>query len=110
MPYKTRWIDPAIALEYKGITVYHTYKDDDIDNYIHPFHYTTNPKYSEDSGKKFDIRKLWAWKKYGTEKHTKAEAIKILKAEIDANHDDFNANEDFWAYIRDNWWQLDIKL
>lgn len=34
MPYQTVWVEPEEFLEYKGVTVYHTYRDDDIDQGI----------------------------------------------------------------------------
>ena len=30
MPYKTVWVEPEVFLEHNGVTVYHTYLDDDI--------------------------------------------------------------------------------
>ena len=31
MPYKTIWVEPEVFLEHNGVTVYRTYRDDDID-------------------------------------------------------------------------------
>ena len=31
MPYKTIWVEPEVFLEHNGVTVYHTYRDDDFE-------------------------------------------------------------------------------
>jgi len=55
------WVDPERITSYKGVCVYHTYKDDEIDNRT-TFGYTTDINYVEgfeDSDKYFfDVRDL----------------------------------------------------
>lgn len=51
MPY--RWVDPAIFLEWKGITIYHDYRDD-MEEYPLISWYTA----SLEKGSEFDIRDL----------------------------------------------------
>ncbi len=62
MPWKTTWVDPEKFLEYNGVTIYHVYKENELQ---HPFtfHYTTDPDYMEDFSDEgdryqFDIRDL----------------------------------------------------
>lgn len=62
MPWRTEWTTPEVFLHYNGVTVYHTYKDNEI---RHPltFSYTTDPDYMEDFSDEgdrfcFDVRDL----------------------------------------------------
>lgn len=32
MPWRSEWVDPEIFMQYKGVTVYHTYDNDDYDD------------------------------------------------------------------------------
>lgn len=41
MPTKTVWVAPEEFLTHKGVTVYHTYKENDIDDCRHPYCFTT---------------------------------------------------------------------
>jgi len=42
MPYQTRWVEPDRFLEHHGVIVFHTYKDDDVDQGTKRFHFTVN--------------------------------------------------------------------
>ena len=55
MPYKTVWVEPEVFLEHNGVTVYHTYKDDDIDQGANWYWFTLQELGSECEGA-FDIR------------------------------------------------------
>lgn len=63
MPWRTDWVDPEVFLRHKGVTVYHSYKDNTASQPLR-YWYTTNPEYSETSfsGKsdpyEFDVRML----------------------------------------------------
>lgn len=60
MPWRTKWIDNEIALEYKGVTVYHLYKNDDYSNGRMQYWFALSPEASfnceEHSNKIFDVR------------------------------------------------------
>jgi len=64
MPYRTRYVKPAVFLRMGNVTVYYIYRDDNIDNGIRRYHYTTDPvKGSDhDAGSTFDVRELSTWK------------------------------------------------
>lgn len=62
MPWETKWVVPEVFLEYKGVTIYHVYRDNEMG---HPLtlSYTTDPNYFEtfsDEGDRyrFDVRDL----------------------------------------------------
>ena len=55
MPYKTIWVEPEVFLEHNGVTVYHTYRDDDIDQGANWFLFTLREDGGEDKDA-FDIR------------------------------------------------------
>ena len=55
MPYKTVWVEPEIFLEHKGVTVYHTYRDDDFEQGARWYWFTQREDGGEDEGA-FDIR------------------------------------------------------
>jgi hypothetical protein len=55
MPTQTQWIPPEIFLTHNGVTIYHTYKDDDVDQGPQTYWYTT--RNDADEGK-FDVREL----------------------------------------------------
>lgn len=58
MPYQEKWIDPDIALEHHGVTVYCTYRDDDYDQGASTYYFTLDPEESGDYREDFDIREL----------------------------------------------------
>ena len=57
MPYSTKWVEPEIFTSHLGVTIYHTYKDDDLGNGAATFWYTTH---SNDCLQEFhfDVRDL----------------------------------------------------
>lgn len=55
MPYQTVWVDPEIFLTYKGVNVYYTYIDDDVNGGISEFIFTLD-KVSDENP--FDVRDL----------------------------------------------------
>ena len=58
------WKRPETFLTYQGITVYHTYKDDNWNDRME-YWYSTDPTESDDDDYEFDIRNL---KEYNPEK------------------------------------------
>ncbi len=78
MPYRTEYVAPDVVLNYKRVTVYNTYKDDNYDN--EPFScWFTTFKYGDEGEHDFDIRELPNWNEEVT-------TIKFLKEAIDAGH------------------------
>jgi hypothetical protein len=68
MPFRHEWVDPEIALKHRGLTVYHTYKYDDIGQGPRWYTFTLNPDCGEDSclcagtcKNVFDVRELPNW-------------------------------------------------
>jgi hypothetical protein len=59
MPYKTEWVEPETFVVVNGLPIYHTYKNDDIDEVRSTFYYTTDIRgeYGDDDSS-FDIRKF----------------------------------------------------
>lgn len=60
MPFQTTWTDPAPFLTVPGpdgkpVTVYHHYKDNDLDNGPLTYHFVMDPNDEDDS---FDVRDL----------------------------------------------------
>ncbi|MGI9951950.1 hypothetical protein V3F56_06245 [Moorellaceae bacterium AZ2] len=55
MPYKEIWLPPEIFWEYKGVKVYHVYKNDDLDQGVRLFWYGLSPQCS-DTENSFDVR------------------------------------------------------
>ena len=60
MPYKTEVIPPEIALEHKGVIVYHTYRNEEYGNGRLRYWFTTNPDDFKTSDH-FDVRILRVW-------------------------------------------------
>lgn len=52
MPYKTIWVEPEVFLEHNGVTVYHTYMDDDIGQGTDRYWFRLD---KEENDGKFDI-------------------------------------------------------
>lgn len=78
MPYKTVYVKPKVFLRFRGVTIYHTYKDDEIDNGPSTFWFAQD----HDEGIGFDVRELETWRepphppflcgKHDTEENRKA--------------------------------------
>ena len=67
MPYTHEWVEPELFLEYKGVEVYHSYRDDDYGN--GPWEYWFQVQLTddtegttEDDMHEFDVRDLHTWK------------------------------------------------
>ena len=56
MPYKTIWVEPEVFLEHSGVTVYHTYKDDDIEQGASWYWFRLDQEENDEG--EFDIRDL----------------------------------------------------
>ena|SRR5579862_4111301 len=70
MPFKTIWEDPELLLQHNGIRVFHTYKDDDINQGRRCYWLTVSPDCGVVSGlcsqqpcrHVFDVRALSTWR------------------------------------------------
>jgi hypothetical protein len=63
MPTRTESVDPEVFLEHNGVTIYHIYKNDDIDASAREFWFTVDPDQGSDdnghgTGGTFDVRQL----------------------------------------------------
>lgn len=63
MPYKTEWVEPEIALQHYDVTIYHLYKDDEIEQGPRTFTFSTSEvgMDQDDGGGEFDVRDLPNW-------------------------------------------------
>jgi hypothetical protein len=83
MPYARRWIKPAKFLTRKGVSVYHTHREDDAEGVMNCYWFVTNPSHGEDGSSSFDVRDLAAYAK--ATGATEDERIKnAIKAAIDS--------------------------
>lgn len=57
MPTKTTWIAPEVFLEHNGVTVYHTYQDNDYEAGPMEYWFTLNGE-DDDDDDHFDVRDL----------------------------------------------------
>ena len=55
MPTSSSWVDPEVFLTHNGVTVYHAYRDDDVDQGALWYHFTLDCNSDDNS---FDIRNL----------------------------------------------------
>ena len=61
MPYTTQEVPAFMFTRHNGVGVYHTYKNDDIDNSpARTYWFVTDPYLGEQEA--FDVRELPAWK------------------------------------------------
>jgi hypothetical protein len=76
MPRKTieKWVKPERFLLHKGVSVYYSYRDDDVDNEAleYWFTMTDDPK----GGYTFDVRELPGWKNHRCSPHAAEATIK----------------------------------
>jgi len=56
MPYG--WVEPEKFMEYKGVEVYHCYKDDDIEWPLQYWYTTDNCGVEVDDNFRFDVREI----------------------------------------------------
>ena len=61
-PYESVWRAPGVAARWKGVVVYHTYKDDDMGaNPPEWFWFTTDREGDSEDEHAFDVRELPTW-------------------------------------------------
>lgn len=58
MPYQTTWVPPELFLTHAGVNVFHTYKDDDVDQGAERYWFTTSVRDDEEEDCTFDVREL----------------------------------------------------
>ena len=86
MPTQTVWIDPELFLEHQGVKVFHTYKDDDVNQGQRCYWLTVNPQCGvtarvcddQPCHHVFDVRELSTWRepehpRYCTDKNNTPE-------------------------------------
>jgi hypothetical protein len=56
MPYVTEWVENEVAFEIDGVTIFHTYKDDERDQGPYRYHFTLDELGDETTA--FDVREL----------------------------------------------------
>jgi len=61
MPYSPgKLVRPELALQYRGVRIYHTYRNDEMDSGRMAYWFTTNPNEDEPL-QRFDVRELKSW-------------------------------------------------
>lgn len=58
MPYISTFVSPKKFMSFKGVKVYHTYKDDEMENGPKTYSFTFN---ADADGEVFDVRELSTW-------------------------------------------------
>lgn len=61
MPYRTDWVDPEVFMVHNGVTIWHVYKNDDIEQGPRIYSYAFSPQGTDDgdgSEFTFDVRDL----------------------------------------------------
>jgi len=68
MPYRTEWVDPEVLMKHKALTVYCTYKYDDVESGPRTYSFTLYSLCGEESCECdgpcrniFDVRELPTW-------------------------------------------------
>ena len=64
MPYENRWVPAEVFCEVDGKRIFHTYKDDDIEQGERQCWFTTDPAGGEDDEFSFDVRELSTWEEH----------------------------------------------
>ena len=83
MPYKSVWVNPEKLLTRKGITVYHSYKYDEVDHGRRTYEFVLEVLDGEEDGS-FDVRDLSTAKYNPAVANGKLSAIKkAIRAAID---------------------------
>lgn len=89
MPYKDNdtEVRAKLAVSYKGVKIYHVYKDDQLESGMHDYMfatraYTSNPEYKE-----FDIREFRNWKPCAKPRFIEHKMRKATKEKIRAEWD-----------------------
>lgn len=59
MPYESVWRAPKRLLRYRGVTIYHTYQDDELNSGENTYYFTTTKHGNEEMS--FDVRTLKTW-------------------------------------------------
>jgi len=78
MPLTNEWVDNEVAVDHKGVKVYHVYRNDMIEEPRREYHFGLTPMASDcgsDDGE-FDVRDLKEW-------DNKLPVVHILKLAID---------------------------
>ncbi len=69
MPYRTEWVEPGLFLQHRGVKVYFTYRNGEIEQGAREYGYTLDPLCGEDEcsckavecRNVFDVRDLSTW-------------------------------------------------
>lgn len=68
MPYQTEWAPAEVFLEHKGVTIYHVYKDNEMELGARTYHYALVEDSDDNSvelAHGFDVRELSTWQEPG---------------------------------------------
>lgn len=58
MPWKKTWVEPEVFLSYKGVTIYHVYDDDEMDDKPKEWTFGYRKECSYDGTFAFDFESL----------------------------------------------------
>lgn len=90
MPYSSQWVDPELFLSHRGIKVYHTYKDDDMEQGSRTYWFTLDPLEGEGTGGEalFDVRDLPGFVDAASYFEMLETAKQVIRTAIDAGYFD----------------------
>ena len=88
MPYQEIYVPAAVAVEHGGVTVYHTYKDNDVDQGSRSYWFALKEDADEtDADDTFDVRALPNWRPQDKDREGCEEYVfAILREAIDLGH------------------------
>lgn len=76
MPYRSKWVQAPKFMQFRGVNVYHVYKNDELSSGPRTYYFVTNPHGVEDES--FDIRDL---PNYGSQRYVEdGELIDVHRA------------------------------
>lgn len=61
MPFRSEWVGPEVALEHGGVTLWHIYKDDDIEKGPRTWSFALHPTEDNDEEGGIDVKELPNW-------------------------------------------------
>jgi len=82
MPYKTEEVPAEKLLDHNGVSIFHTYKHDDMDSLCRTYWFVTDAYEGEEQA--FDVRELPTWTAPADLKQLDAAIATAMRKAIDA--------------------------
>jgi hypothetical protein len=82
MPYSVEWAEPELVVTVGQVSVYKTYRNDEIHQGENEYHFVIDPLENEGDGvTRFDIRDLVAWRERSGESYDDKVAVLVRAIE-----------------------------